>query len=256
MTPSTAPRWRRSSCACGEDILGGECPIGDTPFADVASTNTHAANIACLYNLGITQGVTATEFAPRNRVTASQVSRFLLRTYERQGGFVPRPRIGTGRGGRVPGIAARNPDRGRRPQRPARDQIADGGLHGRTLAQPRVRPAAPPTRRSAIRPRPPPVSRALSLLSLTEVTVAPERNTGYSRDLFEHWKDLDGDGCDTRREVLIRDSRTATAPVGGRACRVEAGLWYSHYDGVWLTDPSGIDIDHLVPLAEAWASGA
>ncbi|NUP45498.1 MAG: HNH endonuclease, partial [Streptomyces sp.] len=31
---------------------------------------------------------------------------------------------------------------------------------------------------------------------------------------------------------------------------------YSQYDGVTTTDPSTFDIDHLVPLAEAWDSGA
>lgn len=236
-----------------KDILGGECPTGGTPFTDVASTNTHAANIACLYNLGITQGVSGTEFAPRSQVTASQVSRFLLRTYKRQGGSCP---------GRESELAEAveclaslhvipTEDEGRSSRPVIRSQMAVymiGLWHNLEYGPPPVPPVlGVPTAVGG-------GDRALALLSL--VTVAPERNAGYSRDLFDHWKDLDGDGCDTRREVLIRDSRTATAPVGGRSCRVETGLWYSQYDGVWLTDPSGIDIDHLVPLAEAWASGA
>lgn len=35
-----------------------------------------------------------------------------------------------------------------------------------------------------------------------------------------------------------------------------SGNWYSYYDGQTLTDPKGLDIDHMVPLAEAWDSGA
>jgi hypothetical protein len=34
------------------------------------------------------------------------------------------------------------------------------------------------------------------------------------------------------------------------------GEWYSPYDDTYFTDPSKLDIDHLVPLAEAWDSGA
>ena len=93
------------------------------------------------------------------------------------------------------------------------------------------------------------MSQLLALLS----TVA-ENRTGYSRDLFVHWIDADGDGCDTRREVLIDESLT---PVSvGASCSLSGGSWVSLYDGLSFTDPSGMDIDHMVPLAEAWDSGA
>lgn len=89
---------------------------------------------------------------------------------------------------------------------------------------------------------------------LAKVKVSPEYTTGYDRGLFPHWKDLDGDGCDTRKEVLIRDSRT-TAVVGS-SCTVTWGTWYSPYDGATWTNPSDVDIDHVVALNEAWQSGA
>ena len=41
-----------------------------------------------------------------------------------------------------------------------------------------------------------------------------------------------------------------------RVCRVVAGEWWSAYDDWWTTDPAALHIDHLVPLAEAWESGA
>ena len=93
-----------------------------------------------------------------------------------------------------------------------------------------------------------------ALAELAKVKIAPEYTTGYDRELFPHWKDLDGDGCDTRKEVLIRDSRT-TAIVGS-SCTVTSGTWYSPYDGVTWTNPSDVDIDHVVALNEAWQSGA
>jgi Protein of unknown function (DUF1524) len=83
---------------------------------------------------------------------------------------------------------------------------------------------------------------------------AAEVRTGYSRGLFNHWIDADGDGCDTRDEVLIAEADDS--PTVGPGCSLTGGRWYSYYDGVSWYDPADIDIDHMVPLAEAWDSGA
>lgn len=72
----------------------------------------------------------------------------------------------------------------------------------------------------------------------------------YERSLFQHWVDADGDGCDTRDEVLQQESK---AKIG---CDLSGGAWVSVYDGVKTSDPSTLDIDHFVPLKEAWESGA
>ena len=86
------------------------------------------------------------------------------------------------------------------------------------------------------------------------LTVQPEVAGGYDRDLFRHWIDADGDGCDTRREVLIAES---TTPVSvGSGCSLNGGTWVSAFDGESTTDASKFDVDHFVPLAEAWRSGA
>jgi hypothetical protein len=91
---------------------------------------------------------------------------------------------------------------------------------------------------------------------LAGLRVAPEGGrTGYSRDLFKLWTDADHDGCDTREEVLISESRSR-AQVDPYGCKVVAGDWYSLYDGLSFSDPSELDIDHMVPLAEAWDSDA
>jgi hypothetical protein len=79
---------------------------------------------------------------------------------------------------------------------------------------------------------------------------------GYSRDLFPTWLDLDGNGCDARVDVLVQESLTPAQVDRTGSCAVLAGDWHSRYDGVDVSDPAELDVDHLVPLGEAWRSGA
>ncbi|KXK58907.1 hypothetical protein AWW66_27205 [Micromonospora rosaria] len=90
--------------------------------------------------------------------------------------------------------------------------------------------------------------------AVASLPVATEIRTGYNRDLFPHWIDADGDGCNTRYEVLIAEA--VTAPTVSGTCTLTGGRWYSYFDNAYWTQPSDVDIDHLVPLAEAWDSGA
>ena len=87
--------------------------------------------------------------------------------------------------------------------------------------------------------------------AIGSLTVATEVRTGYSRTLFTHWIDADGDGCSTRNEVLDVESETSVT-----CSNLSGGRWFSYYDRVSWTDSGRIDIDHMVPLAEAWDSGA
>ncbi|WP_030757570.1 HNH endonuclease family protein [Streptomyces sp. NRRL F-5135] len=89
---------------------------------------------------------------------------------------------------------------------------------------------------------------------ISVLPVAEESREGYKRTLFKHWVDVDKHGCDTRQETLKAESRIPATVAAG--CKVTAGEWYSYYDGVTVTDPKQLDIDHVVPLAEAWDSGA
>lgn len=94
---------------------------------------------------------------------------------------------------------------------------------------------------------------AHSLAELADLTVAPARSMkGYSRSRFPHWARHDG-GCDTRDLVLKRDG-TGVKVTG--ECVVSAGRWHSPYDEKTFRAPRQVDIDHLVPLANAWRSGA
>jgi len=89
---------------------------------------------------------------------------------------------------------------------------------------------------------------------LSNLTVASPHAAGYSRDLFNLWIDANGDGCDTRKEVLISEARVS--PHIGAGCSLTGGRWWSAYDNLFITNSSSLDIDHFVPLAEAWRSGA
>ncbi|MGW0121883.1 HNH endonuclease family protein [Streptomyces sp. NPDC003327] len=89
-----------------------------------------------------------------------------------------------------------------------------------------------------------------------QIAVAEESRTGYTRDKFRHWNTgLDpADGCNTRAEVLLAEATEAPAVAAG--CKLTGGAWVSYYDGQTVLDPAKLDIDHMVPLAEAWDSGA
>lgn len=75
--------------------------------------------------------------------------------------------------------------------------------------------------------------------------------TGYSRDRFPHWRKV-GSNCDVRDTVLERDGKS----IQKSGCNVTGGVWVSVYDGKTSTVPTEVDIDHMVPLANAWRSGA
>ena len=122
--------------------------------------------------------------------------------------------------------------------------------------------AVPTTAPSTAAGAPPPPSAANSLSMLEGLTVAPAGSmAGYSREEFPHWASeaqtygwAEPDGsCDVRDAVLIRDGEGIR--IDGD-CSITAGTWLDPYTGQTLTNPSEVDIDHIVPLANAWRSGA
>ncbi|MGW7261168.1 HNH endonuclease family protein [Streptomyces sp. NPDC054834] len=90
--------------------------------------------------------------------------------------------------------------------------------------------------------------------ALARLPVRTEDRTGYTRDKFKHWTDADKDGCNTRAEVLKAEA--VIPPEQGPKCTLTDGEWYSAFDDRYIQGPRGLDVDHLVPLAEAWDSGA
>lgn len=97
--------------------------------------------------------------------------------------------------------------------------------------------------------------------SLQELEVAPPGSmSGYSCDKFSHWSKTSEFGwdppqasCDAREATLIRDGEDVQV---GSACKVSSGTWYDPYTDRTYSNPQDLDIDHVVPLANAWRSGA
>ncbi|MGW7097907.1 GmrSD restriction endonuclease domain-containing protein [Streptomyces sp. NPDC054838] len=97
------------------------------------------------------------------------------------------------------------------------------------------------------------VSAAVARTQLAALVVGkPATMAGYSRDKFTHWAEQ-GNKCDTREVVLRRDGKNVTQDA---ECRAVSGTWKSLYDGADISDAAKLDIDHMVPLAEGWRSGA
>lgn len=89
--------------------------------------------------------------------------------------------------------------------------------------------------------------------ALAALKIADEVRTGYKRTLFKHWVGT-GNGCDSRKSVII--SEAIVKPKVEAGCKIIGGEWLSIYDNVKVTDAGKLDVDHMVPLAEAWDSGA
>lgn len=127
------------------------------------------------------------------------------------------------------------------------------GLAALTLA---LTPLAIPQTASAT-PQAPTAAEVLTLAAaIKQIPLADESREGYTREKFRHWNaGLDpADGCNTRAEVLLDEA--VESPTVVDRCKLTGGRWVSYYDGQEITDPGKIDIDHMVPLAEAWGSGA
>ncbi|MGW0778899.1 GmrSD restriction endonuclease domain-containing protein [Streptomyces sp. NPDC002835] len=101
-----------------------------------------------------------------------------------------------------------------------------------------------------------PADRTPLIEAIDLLTVAPETEGDYNRRDFKHWNTgLDeGDGCDTREELLVAEA--IKPPTKGEGCKLTGGQWLSYYDGVTVEKASALDVDHMVPLEEAWSSGA
>ncbi|KEP50042.1 putative secreted protein [Rhizoctonia solani 123E] len=101
---------------------------------------------------------------------------------------------------------------------------------------------------------PTPVSIATAKEYLDGLEVAfPVTEPSYDRKAFRHWIPIDGK-CDTRETVLKRDAKAEI--VVDSECKATTGDWISGYDSKSIMNAHELDIDHLVPLKEAWGAGA
>lgn len=94
------------------------------------------------------------------------------------------------------------------------------------------------------------------LASNPEVVVPGVFIPAYNRDDYmTSWRDLDSDCMDGRHEVLLIESRIPPT-LDSSGCYVQSGEWHDPFTGLVFTDPSDLQIDHMVPLKEAHVSGA
>ena len=87
-------------------------------------------------------------------------------------------------------------------------------------------------------------------IAVSEPTVVSPAGLAYKRSYFTLWTTQDG--CSTRELVLIAEAFGGTRS----GCSMTGATWLSAYDGVSTSNPGSFDIDHMVPLKEAWLSGA
>jgi hypothetical protein len=96
-------------------------------------------------------------------------------------------------------------------------------------------------------------STATSASAVGLSCMTPQELASFDREeLFGGWQRNDGNCRNTRAIVLQTES---VEPVTG-ACSIEDGKWFDPYTGDTITRPRDLDIDHIVPLKEAWRSGA
>src|SRR4051794_5955721 len=105
-------------------------------------------------------------------------------------------------------------------------------------------------------------SSALAALAAVEVKGRAPR-IGYNRDLFgSGWVDTDHNGCDTRNDILSRDLTGETYKPGTHDCVVLSGTLTDPYSATAIAftrgqgTSDGVQIDHVVPLSDAWQKGA
>ena len=124
---------------------------------------------------------------------------------------------------------------------------------------PSPRPAAVPatvTATATVSPAPPTTTPTVNSIVLTiSVAELAADLPGYDRDDWRHWTDADGDCQNARHEALIEESRIPVEFKDERRCQVASGEWVGPYTGTLVTEASDLDIDHMVPLANAHRSG-
>jgi hypothetical protein len=93
----------------------------------------------------------------------------------------------------------------------------------------------------------------------TEAAIRQKPAELYNRNLqFGRWIQFKKTkGCfDTRAQALIRDSVTAATSTDDKKCTIEKGEWHDPYSGQIFFDDNQVQIDHMVPLKEAYLAGA
>lgn len=230
---------------------------GSDRFVDVPADHWANYSVGWAVDRSITSGVSATEFGGPQTLTREQMMTFLYRAEGSPSGAS----LGSAIYGDVPS------DRSHWANLPigwAFDQGITGGIargtfgFGTNVSREEMvlflcRALAPHTCQPSRTPLPSSVVPADTVRGevaesaadvVLEVRVADESDGGvpYSRSLYGSWTRVRSN-CNTRCAVLEEEQRPD-------------GTWFSWYDGRTISNSSDLDIDHMVPLAEAHSSGA
>lgn len=152
--------------------------------------------------------------------------------------------------------------------------VVVGGMSD-PVPQPTVKPTASSPRPKPTNSKPKPTKSAeptepASRLAFVDIEAAREALpalpvkgraplTDYSREAFgAAWSDVNGNGCDTRNDILRRDLKHKVV----QDCVVLSGVLDDPYSGHRVQFTRGpvtsleVQIDHVVPLANSWQTGA
>ena len=106
------------------------------------------------------------------------------------------------------------------------------------------------------------VASGLSIIE-AQATKGRAAKTGYTRAQFgQTWADVDRNGCDTRNDILKRDLTATVFKENTRDCVVISGTLIDPFSGERINFVRGnvssmeVQIDHVVPLSNAWQTGA
>lgn len=96
--------------------------------------------------------------------------------------------------------------------------------------------------------------RVLIVAGAVLLTTAASSHPPYRRAEWPHWIDADGDCQNTATEAMI-DQSVFEATLSEDGCSVTQGLWNDEWSGDTLQHETEVSVQHLVPLANAHASG-
>lgn len=118
---------------------------------------------------------------------------------------------------------------------------------------------ATPTMTPTVTPTPAATSMPTSIPNSLLDEISINNNSGdipnYERSDWKHWTDSDNDCQNTRHEVLIEESLKEVEFKDDKHCQVLKGVWIDLFTGKEYSDPSKLDIDHMVPLKNVHISG-
>lgn len=104
-----------------------------------------------------------------------------------------------------------------------------------------------------------PADSQQAMKDLNTIQIAEADSVAYKRTEWKQWIPAGSSCWDTREEALYRDAVPGSVKLldaqknpttdKSKACSIESGQWIDPYGGDTFTNPSQLDIDHVIPLS-------